>query len=134
MLSVVLTQSSMIQAQAAGHDVSEYMQVSSAERLPCTTENCLVLADKMELLTSSLVRPISLIMGSTLKGKLMPSWQRYFISSNSPSGGTKLTTFSVLNRPRLTHWWKVTSCQGKVIGKLHNIYTGQGHNKYIVNA
>ena len=61
--------------------------------------------------TSIRVRPISLMMGRTLKGRLMPSWQRYFISSNSPSGGTKLTTFSVLKRPRLTHWWKVTSCR-----------------------
>ena len=39
----------------------------------------------------------------TLKGSEMPSWQRYFMSSNSPSGGTKLTTFSASKRPRFTH-------------------------------
>ena len=56
-------------------------------------------------------RPVACLEGvHTLNGCLMPSWHRYFISSNSPSGGTKLTTFSVLNLPRLTHWWKVTSC------------------------
>ena len=48
--------------------------------------------------------------GRALKGSEMPSWQRYFMSSNSPSGGTKLTTFSVLKRPRFTHWCSVTSC------------------------
>lgn len=39
-----------------------------------------------------------------------PPVQRYFISSNSPSGGTKETTFSALKRPRLTQGWNVTSC------------------------
>lgn len=51
----------------------------------------------------------------------MPSWQRYFMSSNSPSGGTKLTTFSVLNLPRFTHWWKVTSCTAATIADYHHI-------------
>mmetsp|Transcript_2977 Transcript_2977/g.8390 ORF Transcript_2977/g.8390 Transcript_2977/m.8390 type:complete len:205 (+) Transcript_2977:351-965(+) len=58
-------------------------------------------------LHSMRVRPYSLMMGMTLKGRLMPSWQRYLSSSNSPSGGTKLTTLSVLKRPRLTQGWKV---------------------------
>lgn len=50
------------------------------------------------------VRPISLTMGVTLNGRRIPSVLRYFINSNSPSGGTKLTTFSALKRPKLTHW------------------------------
>mmetsp|Transcript_38186 Transcript_38186/g.96668 ORF Transcript_38186/g.96668 Transcript_38186/m.96668 type:complete len:363 (-) Transcript_38186:244-1332(-) len=59
---------------------------------------------------SSRVLAISLITHSTLKGRLMLSWQRYRISSNSPSGGTNVTTFCDSYVPRLTHWWKVASC------------------------
>lgn len=39
----------------------------------------------------------------------------YFINSNSPSGGTKLTVFSELNLVKFTHWWKVTSSSSIVL-------------------
>lgn len=41
--------------------------------------------------------------------------QAYFISSNSPSGGTKLTVFSELNLVKFTHWWNVTSSSSIVL-------------------
>mmetsp|Transcript_23169 Transcript_23169/g.50770 ORF Transcript_23169/g.50770 Transcript_23169/m.50770 type:complete len:267 (-) Transcript_23169:705-1505(-) len=77
-----------------------------------TTPMAKSLTGKVDLiltLHSMRVRPCSLMMGSTRKGRWMPSVMRYFISSNSPSGGTKLTHRSVWKRLRLTHWWKVTS-------------------------
>jgi hypothetical protein len=43
----------------------------------------------------------------------------HFISSNSPSGGTKLTVFSALNLVRLTHWWNVTSSSSIVFPLPH---------------
>lgn len=39
----------------------------------------------------------------------------YFINSNSPSGGTKLTVFSELNLVKFTHWWNVTSSSSMVL-------------------
>mmetsp|Transcript_60320 Transcript_60320/g.143364 ORF Transcript_60320/g.143364 Transcript_60320/m.143364 type:complete len:262 (+) Transcript_60320:299-1084(+) len=60
-------------------------------------------------LISSRVRPISLTTGRTLKGRLMFSDTRYFISTNSPSGGMKVTALSESNLPSFTHWWKETS-------------------------
>mmetsp|Transcript_11262 Transcript_11262/g.21309 ORF Transcript_11262/g.21309 Transcript_11262/m.21309 type:complete len:226 (+) Transcript_11262:557-1234(+) len=61
------------------------------------------------MLHSTRVRPISLMMGNTLKGRCTPSVMRYFMRSNSPSGGTKLTQRSSWKRLRLTHWWNVMS-------------------------
>jgi hypothetical protein len=54
-------------------------------------------------------RPTSRMTGITLNGRLTSSVTRYFISSNSPSGGTNDTVLSLAKRLRLTHWWKVTS-------------------------
>ena len=59
--------------------------------------------------TSTRVRPVSVTVGSTRKGRATPSPHLYRISSNSPSGGTKAATRSALKRPRLTQGWKVTS-------------------------
>lgn len=42
-------------------------------------------------------------------------FQSYFINSNSPSGGTKLTVFSELNLVKFTHWWNVTSSSSIVL-------------------
>nr|GMD98310.1 hypothetical protein PoMZ_10739 [Ipomoea batatas] len=64
------------------------------------------------------VRPNSLIVGNTRNGRFTPSVIRYLISSNSPSGGTKLTVFSELNRVKFTHWWKVTSSSSIVFPLL----------------
>lgn len=61
------------------------------------------------MLISNLVLPCSLITGRTLNGKLIPSWQRYLINSNSPSGGMNVTTFWVSKVAKLTHWWNVMS-------------------------
>ena len=54
-------------------------------------------------------RPTSRMTGITLNGRITSSVTRYFISSNSPSGGTNDTVLSLAKRLRLTHWWKVTS-------------------------
>mmetsp|Transcript_28611 Transcript_28611/g.39526 ORF Transcript_28611/g.39526 Transcript_28611/m.39526 type:complete len:216 (-) Transcript_28611:382-1029(-) len=65
--------------------------------------------DLIFTLHSMRVLPSSLTMGRTRKGRCTPSVMRYFMRSNSPSGGTKDTQRSVWKRPRFTHWWKVTS-------------------------
>ncbi|QBZ55023.1 hypothetical protein PoMZ_10739 [Pyricularia oryzae] len=44
-------------------------------------------------------------MAWTLKGRFTFSVARYRMSSNSPSGGTKLMIRSESNFPSLTHWW-----------------------------
>ena len=53
----------------------------------------------------------------------------YFISSNSPSGGTKLTVFSELNLVRFTHWWKVTSSSSIVLPLYTKSELGENHGK-----
>mmetsp|Transcript_19252 Transcript_19252/g.37477 ORF Transcript_19252/g.37477 Transcript_19252/m.37477 type:complete len:261 (-) Transcript_19252:155-937(-) len=72
---------------------------------PVTELNCALTL----MLISRRVRPSSLTIGCTLKGRLMFSLTRYFISTNSPSGGIKVTARSLSNFPSFTHWWKLTS-------------------------
>jgi hypothetical protein len=56
----------------------------------------------------------------------------YFISSNSPSGGTKLTVFSELNLVKFTHWWKVTSSSSIVL-PLQNRFCWWWKKQYYQN-
>jgi len=54
-------------------------------------------------LISILVLECSFTIGNTLNGTVTFSVVRYFISSNSPSGGIKLIVLSLSNFPNLTH-------------------------------
>lgn len=54
---------------------------------------------------STLVFPISSMIGCTLKGTFIFVVERYRINSNSPSGGMKEIVRSLSNFPSLTHWW-----------------------------
>ena len=47
--------------------------------------------------------PSSFTIGITLNGRLTASVTRYFISSNSPSGGTNEMVLSAENFERFTH-------------------------------
>ena len=61
--------------------------------------------DQILTFTSIRVRPSSFTIGITLKGSEMASVTRYFINSNSPSGGVNEIVF--LRRElarRFTHW------------------------------
>ncbi len=55
-------------------------------------------------LTSIFPFPVSLTIGMTRNGRLMSLVVRYFISSNSPSGGMKLIEWSESNLLNFTHW------------------------------
>lgn len=69
--------------------------------------------------TSIRERPISLISGRTLNGRVTLSVTRYFISSNAPSGGTNVMVFSPENLVRSTHWWNVMSSSSMLLLRAH---------------
>ena len=64
--------------------------------------------------TETRVRPNSFTMAMTLNGIETFSDTRYFMSSNSPSGGTNETTLSLANFERFTQWWNCKSSKSIV--------------------
>mmetsp|Transcript_7376 Transcript_7376/g.20113 ORF Transcript_7376/g.20113 Transcript_7376/m.20113 type:complete len:266 (+) Transcript_7376:2223-3020(+) len=79
--------------------------ISTTQRAVLTFE---AYSERILTVTSIRVLPCSVISVVALNGRWMPSVTRYFASSNSPSGGTKLRIWLSLYRPRLTHGWNVT--------------------------
>mmetsp|Transcript_6014 Transcript_6014/g.20532 ORF Transcript_6014/g.20532 Transcript_6014/m.20532 type:complete len:227 (-) Transcript_6014:1755-2435(-) len=92
------------------------VHLGTGTRITTPRANSLALkSDLNRTLASMRVRPSSLSMGSTRKGRLTPSVMRYFMSSNSPSGGTNDTSLLLSKRLRFTHWWKVTSSSSMLL-------------------